>query len=68
MIDDELTEAIIGAAYAVHNKLGSGFLEKVYGNALAVELKRRGFRVRKEHPITVYYENEIVGEFRRPAR
>ena len=36
MVDDELTEAIIGTAYAVHNKLGSGFLEKVYENALRI--------------------------------
>lgn len=63
MIDDELTEAIIGAAYAVHKKLGNGFLERVYENALTVELKRRGFRVRQQAPITVYYEGEVVGEF-----
>ena len=63
MVDDELTEAIIGAAYAVHNKLGGGFLEKVYENALRVELLRRGFHVRQQAPIKVCYEGEIVGEF-----
>ena len=63
MIEDALTEAIIGAAYEVHNKLGNGFLERVYENALAVELRRRGFRVRQQTPITVYYEGEVVGEF-----
>ncbi len=63
MIDDELTEAIIGAAYAVPNKLGSGFLEKVYENALCIELKRRGFSFRQQAPIKVYYEQEVVGEF-----
>lgn len=37
MLDDELTNKIIGRAYEVHNKLGSGFLEKVYQNALLIE-------------------------------
>jgi GxxExxY protein len=47
MSDDELTAIIIGCAYDVHNTLGSGFLEKVYENALRVELIRRGLSVKQ---------------------
>lgn len=59
----ELTEKIIKATYKVHNALGFGFLEKVYQNALAIELKKMGLDIGTESPITVYYENEIVGEY-----
>ena len=59
----DLTEKIIKAAYTVHNVLGFGFLEKVYQNALIIELLKMGLNVLKEKPITVYYENEIVGEY-----
>jgi GxxExxY protein len=54
MSDDELTAIIIGCAYNVHNTLGSGFLEKVYENALRVELIRRGLSVRQQEPIKVH--------------
>ena len=43
MTDDELTEKIIGCAYIVHNKLGPGFLEKIYENALRIELQKVGW-------------------------
>jgi GxxExxY protein len=59
----DLTEKIINAAYKVHNVLGFGFLEKVYKNALIIELRKMGLSILSEKPITVYYENEIVGEY-----
>lgn len=59
----DLTEKIINAAYKVHNVLGFGFLERVYQNALMIELKRMGLIVSNEMPIKVYYRNEIVGEY-----
>jgi len=59
----DLTEKIIKAAYTVHNVLGFGFLEKVYQNALVIELRKMGLNILKEKPITVYYENEMVGEY-----
>lgn len=58
-----LTKAIIGAAYTVHNKLGGGFVEKVYENALRIELVKLGFSVRQQAPIKVLYEGQIVGDF-----
>jgi GxxExxY protein len=62
-IDNELTEIIINAFYQVYNTLGYGFLEKVYENALKLELGKRGLGVRAQMPIKVSYEGEIVGEY-----
>lgn len=58
-----ITGAIIGAAQAVSNILGCGFLEKVYENSLAVELRRRGHVVRQQFSVEVRYKTEIVGEY-----
>ncbi len=58
-----LTEQIIGAAYKVHSKLGHGFLEKVYENALAIELKKTGLDVEQQKPVNVYYEGIQVGHY-----
>ena len=63
MTDDELTQTIIGCAYTVHNKLGPGFLEKVYENALRIELEKVGLRVKQQEPITVTYDGQVVGEY-----
>ncbi len=63
MQDEELTQKIIGAAYRVHNALGFGFLEKVYENALFLELERLGIKAAQQVPIQVYYEGHVVGEY-----
>ena len=60
----EVTEAIIGAAFEVHNVLGYGFLEKVYQKAMQVELVRRGRRCETETQIKVNYKDVIVGNYR----
>lgn len=60
---NELTEKVIGCAYAVHNALGAGFLEKVYENALRLELAAAGLRVEQQCPIPVQYRGEVVGDF-----
>jgi GxxExxY protein len=59
----ELTETIIGCAYRVYNKMGFGFLESVYEKCLIIELRREGLDAQSQKPITVYYDDEIVGEF-----
>jgi GxxExxY protein len=59
----EITDKIIAAFYKVYNTLGYGFLEKVYENALGIELCKQGLEVRAQTPITVFYENEVVGEY-----
>ncbi|MBW3623973.1 MAG: GxxExxY protein [Armatimonadetes bacterium] len=59
----DLTEAIIQAFYSVYNALGHGFLEKVYENAMAIELRERGLKVHQQAPITVFYHEYPVGEY-----
>ena len=63
MINDEMTGKIIKCAYKVHNTLGTGFLEKVYENAMAIELRKNGFHVEKQYNIPVFYEGEEVGDY-----
>ena len=60
---NEITESIIHCFYAVYNKLGFGFLEKVYENALVIELTKQGLLVEKQRKINVYYEAVVVGEY-----
>jgi GxxExxY protein len=59
----ELTQKIIGCAYTVSNSLGSGFLEKVYENALAIELRKNKLSYQQQSPVKVRYDGIIVGEY-----
>lgn len=56
-----MTGEIIRAFYHVYNKLGYGFLEKVYENSLLIELRKLGLKCESQFKIDVYYENEKVG-------
>ena len=58
-----LTERIIGCSFTVSNTLGCGFLEKVYENALAYELRKNGLETKQQEPIKVVYDGVIVGEY-----
>ena len=58
-----VTETVIGCAYRVYNKMGFGFLESVYEKCLLIELRKTGLDAESQKPITVYYDDEIVGEF-----
>ena len=58
-----LTSQIIGTFFKVYNTLGYGFLEKVYENALALELRNVGLKIEQQQPILVYYEAQVVGEY-----
>jgi GxxExxY protein len=60
---DKLTEAIIGCAFTVSNTLGIGFLEKVYENALAIELGTTGLKCEQQKPIPVTYRGAGVGDY-----
>ncbi len=59
----ELTERIIGCAYKVHNTLGAGFLEKVYENAMAIEMECNALKFQRQVPLTVRYQDQVVGEY-----
>lgn len=58
-----ITESIIKAFYTVYNTLGYGFLEKVYQNALTIELRKLGLEVTEGARIAVYYDDVMVGEY-----
>nr|WP_321358737.1 GxxExxY protein [uncultured Draconibacterium sp.] len=59
----DLTEAIIKCFYKVYNELGYGFLEKVYHNALLIELQNEELKVESQKPIKVSYQGDVVGEY-----
>jgi GxxExxY protein len=63
MLHSEITEKIIKAFFKVYNTLGYGFLEKVYENALIIELKKIGFHISQQYNIKVYYDGKIVGDY-----
>jgi GxxExxY protein len=60
---NQITEKIIGCSFTVSNALGCGFLEKVYENALAHELKKAKFKVLQQHEIEVFYDSVAVGKY-----
>ena len=59
----ELTDVIIKSFFKVYNTLGYGFLEKVYENALFIELRKQGYFVQKQKAIEVFYEEQVVGDY-----
>ena len=63
MEQESITEKIIGCAYKVHRTLGPGFLEKIYENALVIELNQAGLAVQQQCPLPVYYAGAKVGEY-----
>lgn len=63
LLHRELTGKIIGAFYEVYKTLGYGFLEKVYKNAMVLELRRIGLRVVAQKRLRVYYGDQIVGDY-----
>jgi len=60
---NDITYAINGAVFEVNRVLGPGFLEKVYENALLVELRDRGLKAKNQVPIGVTYKGSSVGEY-----
>jgi GxxExxY protein len=61
MIHAEVSEQIIKSFYHVYNTLGYGFLERVYENALRNSLRKAGLEVIQQHPVAVYFEDDVVG-------
>ena len=58
-----ITQIVLKSFYKVYNTLGYGFLERVYENALLIELRKQGLSARKQESIKVYYEEEVVGDY-----
>jgi len=63
LLHKELTAQIIKVFYSVYNELGYGFLERVYQNALFIELNAQGFKVEAQKRIKVYYKDYEVGDY-----
>ena len=64
LLHGHLTQAILGAFYAVHSELGHGFLENVYSNALAVLLDAARLRIDREVPFQVMFHGHLIGSYR----
>jgi GxxExxY protein len=60
---NDITYKIRSAIFEVNKVLGYGFLEKIYENALLIELKKRGLNAESQVPINVKYKDEIVGDY-----
>ena len=63
ILHKDLSYKIVGLAMEVHSKLGYGFLEKVYENAMMVLLRREEILARQQAPITVYFDRQVVGDY-----
>jgi GxxExxY protein len=63
LLHEGITDSILKTYYDVYNQLGYGFLEKVYQNAMYLELKSQGFKVEAQKPIKVYFKNQLIGEY-----
>jgi len=62
-IHKDLTYKVIGCAMEVHRELGYGFLEKVYENAMMVQLKKEGVEAKQQQGVSVQFAGETVGEY-----
>ena len=60
---NEITYQINGAVFEINRVLGAGFLEKVYENALVIELHERGLKADSQVPLKVHYKGKVVGEY-----
>ena len=60
---NDITYKINGAVFEVNKILGSGFLEKIYENALLIELRNQGLKAKNQFPIKVFYKESEVGEY-----
>ena len=63
LLYQDKTDKIIKIFFDVYNALGYGFLEKVYESALAIELSKNGFNVKRQCPVKVHYDGQMIGEY-----
>lgn len=63
LLHKDLSDKILKCFFNVYNKLGYGFLEKVYENSMMLELKKNGIFAQKQRPIKVLYDESVVGEY-----
>ena len=63
IIEEELSNKVLGAAFAVHNSLGPGLLESAYEGALVIEFQHMGLQISRQHVYPVYYRGEMAGAY-----
>ena len=63
LLHKSITDSILKVYYDVYNELGTGFLEKVYQNAMYFELIARGYKVEAQKQIKVYFKKQLVGDY-----
>ena len=61
LLHSDISGGIIGCFYDVHNDLGFGFREQIYGRALEILLVEKGFVVDREYPIEVFFRGQQIG-------
>lgn len=64
LLHHELSERIIGCCIRIHRELGPGFLEKIYEEALVIELTKTGFGVERQKVVTIMFDGQPIGEHR----
>lgn len=63
LLHEDITDKIIAAFYQVYNELGYGFLEKVYEEAMIIELTEKGLTTAQQLPIEVWYRGNVIGQY-----
>jgi GxxExxY protein len=63
LLHGDISDKILKVFFRVYEKLGYGFLEKVYENAMMIELRKEGLHCINQQPIIVYYDEAIIGEY-----
>ena len=63
IIEKELSNKVLGAAFAIHNSLGPGLLESAYEGAIVIEFKHLGLNISRQHVYPVYYRGELAGAY-----
>lgn len=63
LFEQDLSDKVLGCAFEVYNTLGNGFLEKIYEEALLIELESNNIKAESQKEIKIYYKSELVGEY-----
>ncbi len=63
LIEEELTEKVLGACFEVANELGGGFLESVYQKAVVIVLRDQGLKAEEQVPLKVLFRGQVAGDF-----
>ena len=64
LIHSDVTDAVLKTFFSVHSELGHGFLESIYENAMEIALKSAGLEVSRQHPVSVQFRGQAVGDFK----